>query len=68
MHLWSFWMICCSFLIGSFVNFAGVKEDHWAYQPVIDPEVPSTDNNDWVNNEIDAFIFIGVNGFKSIHA
>ena len=60
MHLWSFWMICCSFLIGSFVNFAGVKEDHWAYQPVIDPEVPSTDNNDWVNNEIDAFIYSGL--------
>jgi hypothetical protein len=32
--------------------------DHWAFQPVRRPNVPSVQNADWVRNDIDAFILV----------
>lgn len=32
------------------------KADHWAFQPVVRPEVPEVADADWVRNPIDAFI------------
>ncbi|MEC9095953.1 MAG: PSD1 and planctomycete cytochrome C domain-containing protein, partial [Planctomycetota bacterium] len=36
--------------------FARRQSDHWAFQPISRPHVPTTDNDHWVNNGIDAFI------------
>ena len=37
-------------------TFAQKKAKHWAYQSIIDPEVPLTNSGNWGTNEIDAFI------------
>ncbi|NNM29422.1 MAG: DUF1553 domain-containing protein, partial [Akkermansiaceae bacterium] len=31
-------------------------EGHWAFQPLVRPEVPATGTTDWAGNEIDAFV------------
>ena len=36
--------------------FCGKNIQHWAYQPIIDPEVPRFSSDAWGSNEIDAFI------------
>ncbi len=33
-----------------------VESDHWAFQPVADPEVPDVGESAWVRNDIDRFI------------
>src|SRR4051794_25904152 len=30
--------------------------EHWTFQPVVEPEVPSVKNTAWVHNPIDAFV------------
>ena len=33
-----------------------VESNHWAFQPIADPEVPDIGSSDWARNEIDRFI------------
>ena len=33
-----------------------VESDHWAFQPIVDPDVPEPSPSDWARNEIDRFI------------
>lgn len=33
-----------------------VETDHWAFQPMMHPEIPGVKNSDWVRSPIDAFI------------
>ena len=33
-----------------------VESNHWAFQPIADPEVPDIVSSDWARNEIDRFI------------
>ena len=41
--------------------FAGKNIQHWAYQPIIDPDVPRFSSDAWGSNEIDAFILEDLN-------
>lgn len=34
-----------------------VDREYWAYQPVVRPQVPLHENDDWSRNEIDRFIY-----------
>lgn len=34
----------------------GAAESHWAFQPVVRPELPSVQRADWVRNPIDRFV------------
>lgn len=34
----------------------GVRSDHWSYQPIARPQLPSVQNTPWLRNSIDAFI------------
>src|SRR5688572_17485260 len=36
--------------------FTTVQRSHWAYKPVVRPEIPSVQDKTWVRTEIDAFI------------
>jgi len=33
-----------------------VRPDHWSYQPVTRPDLPSVRNDNWVRNPVDAFV------------
>lgn len=33
-----------------------MRPDHWSYQPVTRPDLPSVRNNQWVRNPVDAFV------------
>jgi len=35
------------------------KSDHWAFQPIIRPELPGTSNSDWIRTPVDTFIARG---------
>ena len=38
-------------------DLAGTKQsDHWAFQPIVKPEIPQVNGQDWVRTPIDAFI------------
>ena len=37
-------------------DLARRKSDHWAFQPITRPIVPTFENNQWINNGIDAFV------------
>ena len=39
------------------VSFVMAEENHWSYEIPKTPKIPEIQSNDWVNNEIDFFIF-----------
>ena len=43
-------------LIQKWIEQGGKFEKHWAYIPPIKKEIPTTENLDWGNNEIDGFV------------
>ena len=43
------------------MGFAGKNIQHWAYQPIIEPDVPRFSVDAWGSNEIDAFILEDLN-------
>jgi len=38
------------------------ENTHWAYQPIVRPDVPKPDGSAWVKNPIDAFVLDRLNG------
>ena len=46
-------------MIGSL--FGEDENSHWAFQSIIDHQVPVVQDNGWSKNEIDAFIFDKLN-------
>ena len=46
-----------AFAVSCLIAATGVEaSDHWAYQPVTRPSVPSVDNFSWASGEMDCFI------------
>ncbi|MCA9079410.1 MAG: PSD1 domain-containing protein [Planctomycetaceae bacterium] len=43
-------------LLQRWVNAGAVYTEHWAFQPVVRPEIPATKDDSWCRNEIDAFV------------
>ena len=38
-----------------------VDSDHWAFQPLADPDVPEVEESEWVRNDIDKFVLARLN-------
>ena len=41
---------------GAEIVEASVESDHWAFQPLTEPEIPESGSSDWARNEIDRFV------------
>lgn len=37
-------------------SIADRARDHWAFQPINDPDIPNVQNSNWVNTPVDAFV------------
>jgi cytochrome c553 len=42
--------------------YESIKRDHWAWQPLSDPSVPSPQDNEWAVSDIDRFILAALEG------
>ena len=60
MNVGFFVIFCFSVFLG-WMSSAGKNNEHWAYQPITDPDVPQFNLGDWGLNEIDAFILEDLN-------
>jgi len=52
--------------VGKLTGLSQKARDHWAFKPVVAPEVPSVRNQAWAQNEVDAFVLqkLEQNGLK----
>ena len=41
---------------GAEIVEASVESNHWAFQPLTEPEIPESGSSDWARNEIDRFV------------
>ena len=41
---------------GAEIVEASVESDHWAFQPLSEPDIPESGSSDWARNEIDRFV------------
>ena len=41
---------------GAEIVEASVESDHWAFQPLTEPEIPESGSSGWARNEIDRFV------------
>ena len=41
---------------GAEIAEASVESDHWAFQPLTEPDIPESGSSDWARNEIDRFV------------